>query len=194
MPVKSERRMHLATLLQPNGHHTAGWRHPDAQLGGDHDFQVYRHLAETAERGKFDVLFLADAVGLRDRETTEQLSRSPITANLEPLALLSALSVVTSRIGLAATASTTYNEPYHIARKFASLDHLSGGRAGWNVVTSASEAEAHNFNRDHHMEHALRYERAREFLLVVKGLWDSWDDDAFIRDKESGIYFEPDAL
>jgi N-acetyl-S-(2-succino)cysteine monooxygenase len=194
MPVKSGRRMHLATLLQPNGHHTAGWRHPDAQLGGDHDFRVYRHLAETAERGKFDVLFLADAVGLRDRETSEQLSRSPITANLEPLALLSALSVVTSRIGLAATASTTYNEPYHIARKFASLDHLSNGRAGWNVVTSFSDGEARNFNRESHPNHTTRYGRAREFVSVVRGLWDSWDDDAFVRDKASGRYFDPQKL
>jgi FMN-dependent oxidoreductase (nitrilotriacetate monooxygenase family) len=187
-------RMHLATLLQPNGHHTAGWRHPDARLGGDYDFEVYRQLAETAERGKFDVLFLADAVGLRERETTEQLSRSPITVNLEPLGLLSALSVVTSRIGLAATASTTYNEPYHVARKFATLDHLSHGRAGWNVVTSFTDGEARNFNREHHPDHTSRYRRAREFVSVVRGLWDSWDDDAFLRDKQSGRYFDPAKL
>ncbi|AQH02723.1 nitrilotriacetate monooxygenase [Burkholderia sp. KK1] len=185
------RRMHLATLLQPNGHHTAGWRHPDAELGGDYDFEVYRKLAQTAERGKFDVLFLADAVGLRERETTEQLSRSPITVNLEPLGLLSALSVVTSRIGLAATASTTYNEPYHVARKFATLDHLSHGRAGWNVVTSFTDGEARNFNREHHPDHKSRYSRAREFVSVVQGLWDSWDDDAFVRDKHTGRYFDP---
>ena len=194
MTVHTSRRMHLATLLQPNGHHTAGWRHPEARLGGDYDFDVYRQLAETAERGKFDVLFLADAVGLRERETTEQLSRSPITVNLEPLGLLSALSVVTSRIGLAATASTTYNEPYHVARKFATLDHLSHGRAGWNVVTSFTDGEARNFNRESHPDHATRYGRAREFVSVVQGLWDSWDDDAFVRDKLSGRYFDPAKL
>lgn len=107
---------------------------------------------------------------------------------------MSALSVVTDRIGLAATASTTYNEPYHLARKFASLDHLSGGRAGWNLVTSSTEAEALNFNRDRHMEHTLRYERAQEFYEVVTKLWDSWEDDAFLRNKESGIYFDADKL
>lgn len=194
MTDDTSRRMHLATLLQPNGHHTAGWRHPQARLGGDYDFEVYRQLAETAERGKFDVLFLADAVGLRERETTEQLSRSPITVNLEPLGLLSALSVVTSHIGLAATASTTYNEPYHVARKFATLDHLSHGRAGWNVVTSFTDGEARNFNREHHPDHTSRYGRAREFVSVVQGLWDSWDDDAFVRDKQSGRYFDPAKL
>ncbi|MDR5836479.1 LLM class flavin-dependent oxidoreductase [Caballeronia sp. LZ034LL] len=194
MAAAPPRRMHLATLLQPNGHHTAGWRHPDAELGGDHGFELYRKLAQTAERGRFDVLFLADAVGLRERETVEQLSRSPITVNLEPLGLLSALSVVTSRIGLAATASTTYNEPYHVARKFATLDHLSGGRAGWNVVTSFTDGEARNFNREHHPDHASRYSRAREFVAVVRGLWDSWDDDAFVRDKHTGRYFDPAGL
>jgi N-acetyl-S-(2-succino)cysteine monooxygenase len=112
----------------------------------------------------------------------------------EPLTLLSALSAVTEHIGLVATASTTYNEPYHLARKFASLDHLSGGRAGWNIVTSSQDAEARNFNRDHHMDHALRYERAREFVRVTTGLWDSWDDDAFLRDKESGVYVDPDKV
>ncbi|HEX2885483.1 LLM class flavin-dependent oxidoreductase [Vineibacter terrae] len=186
--------MHLATLLQPNGHHTAGWRHPDAVLGGDQEIDVYRRLAATAERGCFDVLFLADAVGLRDRETTAQLSRSPIAVCLEPFTLLAALSVTTSRIGLATTASTTYNEPYHVARKFASLDHLSGGRAGWNVVTSFTDGEARNFSRDRHPDHASRYARAREFVAVVRGLWDSWDDDAFVRDKASGRYFDPDKL
>lgn len=188
------RRMHLATLLQPNGHHTAGWRHAAAVLGGDHDIGVYQRLAATAERGSFDVLFLADAVGLRDRETVEQLSRSPITVSLEPFTLLAALSVTTSRIGLATTASTTYNEPYHVARKFASLDHLSRGRAGWNVVTSFTDGEARNFNRERHPDHASRYARAREFVAVVRGLWDSWDDGAFLRDKTAGRYFDPAGL
>ncbi|MBW4699295.1 MAG: LLM class flavin-dependent oxidoreductase [Aphanocapsa lilacina HA4352-LM1] len=177
------------------GHHVAAWRHPDARADGSLDFSHYRHLARTAERGNFDMIFLADGVAVWDRgEGSEALSRSGNVVGFEPLTLLSALSAVTEHIGLAATASTTYNEPYHLARKFASLDHLSGGRAGWNLVTSASEAEAKNFNRDRHMEHALRYERAREFVEVVSGLWDSWEDDAFLYDKHSGISFDPGKL
>src|SRR5258708_4274269 len=151
-------------------------------------------MAQTAERAKFDMVFRADGVAVRRGSDVEALSRDGKIVHFEPLTLLSALSAVTEHIGLVATASTTYNEPYHIARKFASLDYLSGGRAGWNVVTSATEAEALNFNREHHMEHALRYERAREFLQVVTGLWDSWEDDAFVRDKASGVAFDPAAL
>jgi FMN-dependent oxidoreductase (nitrilotriacetate monooxygenase family) len=180
----------LGAFLMNTGHHVAAWRHPDADADGGLDFGHYKRLAQTAERAKFDMVFLADGVAVRRDHNLESLSRSGQLVHFEPLTLLSALSAVTEHIGLVATASTTYNEPYHIARKFASLDYLSNGRAGWNVVTSASEAEAKNFNRDQHMEHALRYERAREFLQVVTGLWDSWDDDAFIRDKETGLYFE----
>lgn len=184
----------LGAFLMNTGHHVAAWRHPDAEADGGLDFKHYKRLAQTAERAKFDMAFLADGVAVRRDHNLESLSRSGQLVHFEPLTLLSALSAVTEHIGLVATASTTYNEPYHIARKFASLDYLSSGRAGWNVVTSASEAEALNFNRDKHMEHALRYERAREFLQVVTGLWDSWDDDAFIRDKEAGLYFEPEKL
>ena len=184
----------LGAFLMNTGHHVAAWRHPDAEADGGLDFKHYKRLAQTAERAKFDMAFLADGVAVRRDHNLESLSRSGQLVHFEPLTLLSALAAVTEHIGLVATASTTYNEPYHIARKFASLDYLSEGRAGWNVVTSASEAEAKNFNRDKHMEHALRYERAREFLQVVTGLWDSWDDDAFIRDKETGLYFEPDRL
>lgn len=140
------------------------------------------------------MIFFADGVAVRDRgKGTEAWSRSAVV-HFEPLTLLSALSVVTERIGLTATVSTTYNEPFHLARKFASLDYLSGGRAGWNLVTSATEAEAKNFSREKHMEHTQRYERAKEFVDVVTKLWDSWEDDAFLRDKESGIYFDPDKL
>jgi N-acetyl-S-(2-succino)cysteine monooxygenase len=187
-------QLRLGAFLLNTGHHVAAWRHPDAWAEGGLDFLHYRRLAQTAERAKFDMVFLADGVAVRRDHNLEALSRSGQIVHFEPITLLSALSVVTEHIGLVATASTTYNEPYHLARKFASLDHLSGGRAGWNVVTSATEAEAHNFNRDRHMEHALRYERAREFLQVVTGLWDSWDDDAFVRDKESGVYVDPDKL
>jgi FMN-dependent oxidoreductase (nitrilotriacetate monooxygenase family) len=184
----------LGAFLMNTGHHVAAWRHPDAWAEHGLEFAHYKKVAQTAEQAKFDMAFLADGVAVRRDHNLDALSRSGQLVHFEPLTLLSALSAVTDHIGLVATASTTYNEPYHIARKFASLDYLSHGRAGWNVVTSASEAEAKNFNRDKHMEHALRYERAREFLQVVKGLWDSWDDDAFIRDKESGVYFEPDKL
>ncbi|HEX3640381.1 MAG TPA: LLM class flavin-dependent oxidoreductase, partial [Ktedonobacteraceae bacterium] len=188
-------QLRLGAFLQNTGHHVASWRHPGAEANGGLDIAHYRQLAQTAERAKFDMIFLADGVAVWNlSEDPETVRYSGKVVHFEPLTLLSALSAVTKHIGLVATASTTYNEPYHIARKFASLDYLSGGRAGWNVVTSSTEAEAKNFNRDRHMEHALRYERAREFLQVVTGLWDSWDDDAFVRDKESGVYVDPDKL
>ncbi|WP_439816295.1 LLM class flavin-dependent oxidoreductase [Zavarzinia sp. CC-PAN008] len=188
------RRLVLGTLVMPNGHHGAGWRHPDARFGGDESFDFYRGIAQTLERGLFDVLFLQDQVCVRDHGGVEVQSRANITAHLEPLTLLSALSVVTRNLGLVATASTTYNEPYHVARLFASLDHLSGGRAGWNAVTSFTDAEAHNFGREAHLDHDTRYDRAREFVGLVRDLWDSWDDDAFVRDKASGRYFLPGRL
>ncbi|HEX4207249.1 MAG TPA: LLM class flavin-dependent oxidoreductase [Ktedonobacteraceae bacterium] len=187
-------QLKLGAFLMNTGHHVAAWRHPGAQADAGLNFQHYKRIVQTAERAKFDMMFLADGVAVRRGQEPEALSRSGQIVHFEPLTLLSALSAVTERIGLVATASTTYNEPFHIARKFASLDYLSGGRAGWNVVTSATEAEAKNFNRDKHMEHDLRYERAHEFLQVVTGLWDSWDDDAFLRDKESGVYFDIDKL
>jgi alkanesulfonate monooxygenase len=189
-----KRQLRLGAFLMSSGHHVAAWRHPDARADGGLNFQHFRQIAQTAERGKFDMIFFADGVAVRGRgKGTEALSRTSVV-HFEPLTLLSALSVVTERIGLTATVSTTYNEPFHLARKFASLDYLSGGRAGWNLVTSATVAEAQNFNREKHMEHTLRYERAKEFVDVVTSLWDSWEDDAFLRDKKSGIYFDPDKL
>jgi alkanesulfonate monooxygenase len=190
----SERQMRLGAFFNPTGHHVASWRHPRAQADAGINFQHYVEIARTAERAKLDMVFLADNVCVRDAKM-EALSRSAqYIANFEPLTLLSALAPMTSRIGLVATASTSYNEPYHVARKFASLDHLSGGRAGWNLVTSGQEAEAKNFSRDKHYLHGERYERAREFARIVVGLWDSWDDDAFVRDKQSGLFFHPDKL
>src|SRR6266567_9618969 len=153
----------LGAFLLNTGHHVAAWRHPDAQADGGLNFAHYRQVAQTAERAKFDMVFLADGVAVRRDHNLESLSRYGQIVHFEPLTLLSALAAVTEHVGLVATASTTYNEPYHIARKFASLDYLSNGRAGWNVVTSATDAEAKNFNREQHMDHALRYERAREF-------------------------------
>ncbi|WP_420997132.1 LLM class flavin-dependent oxidoreductase [Cupriavidus sp. 30B13] len=182
----------LGAFLYPSGHHIAAWRHPDAKADAGIDFKHYVALAQAAEAAKFDLIFLADGVGTRG-DDVEFLSRTAHSyqAQFEPITLLSALAAVTERIGLVGTASTSFNEPYHIARKFASLDHISGGRAGWNLVTSSSEHEAHNFNREHHFAHADRYERAAEFADVVGGLWNSWEDDAFLRDKASGRYYDP---
>ncbi|MBY4725786.1 MULTISPECIES: LLM class flavin-dependent oxidoreductase [Burkholderia] len=184
--------LHLGAFLYPTGHHIAAWRHPGSQADAGVDFRHYVRLAQAAEAAKFDLVFLADGVGTRG-DDVEFLSRTAHSyiAQFEPLTLLSALAAVTERIGLVGTASTSFNEPFHIARKFASLDHISGGRAGWNLVTSSSEHEARNFNRDAHFDHAERYARAEEFADVVRGLWDSWDDDAFVRDRAAGRFFDP---
>lgn len=184
----SARQMKLGAFLMATGHHVAAWRHPQVPADAGLDFQHYRHLAQVAEAACFDTLFLADSVAAATGDSASQMARSD---HFEPLTLLSALSVVTERIGLISTVTTSYNEPYHVARKFASLDHLSGGRAGWNLVTSDAAAEAGNFGRDEHIGHAERYSRAREFHQVVTGLWDSWSADAFVRDKASGQYYDP---
>ncbi|KVZ35394.1 LLM class flavin-dependent oxidoreductase [Burkholderia ubonensis] len=183
-------KMKLGVFLYQPGHHVAAWRHPDARADGGMSFQHHVDMVRLAERAKFDMAFIADTLGVWGTDIRD-LSRSvKFVAQFEPLTLLSALSVVTEHIGLVATATTTYNEPFHVARKFASLDHLSNGRAGWNVVTSSNESEALNFSRDAHSAHADRYARAREFVHVVKGLWDSWEDDAFLYDKDAGLYFD----
>lgn len=185
----------LGLSMRYLGYHAAAWRHPDADPGAASKFSHFRRVAQTAEAAKFDMVFLADGIGIRGKdEPPGSLCRSAQNAELEPLTLLSALAAVTSRIGLVATASTTYNEPFHIARKYASLDHISGGRAGWNIVTSWSDAEARNFSRDQHLGYEERYERAAEFVEVVKGLWKSWDADAFPHDKASGIFYDPAKL
>jgi len=185
-------QLRLGAFLYPGGHHIAAWRHPDTQANAGIDFRHYVALARAAEAAKFDLIFLADGVGTRGDDVAF-LSRTAHSyqAQFEPITLLSALAAVTERIGLVGTASTSFNEPYHVARKFASLDHISGGRAGWNLVTSSSEYEALNFNRDHHFAHAERYQRAEEFADVVTGLWDSWDDDAFLYDKAGGQFYDP---
>ncbi len=193
--LKTRDNMKLGALLYPTGYHVAAWRHPHVPADAGINFAHYVDLAKTAERGKLDFIFLADSVGVRGTDLPA-LSRSAIRyiAQFEPITLLCGLSAVTERIGLVASVTTTYNEPYHLARKFASLDHISKGRAGWNLITSQNEDEAQNFGLDKHPDHAERYARAREFAMVVKGLWDSWEDDAFLRDKESGIYFDPNKL
>ncbi|MCQ9424378.1 LLM class flavin-dependent oxidoreductase [Pseudomonas sp. LJDD11] len=188
---KPARQLKLGAFLMATGHHVAAWRHPDVPANAGLDFKHYRHLAQVAEAARFDALFVADSVAAATGDIASRMARSD---HFEPLTLLSALSAVTEHIGLIATATTTYNEPYHVARKFASLDHLSGGRAGWNLVTSDAAAEAQNFGLDEHVGHADRYSRAQEFHQVVTGLWDSWGDDAFTRDKASGEYYDPARL
>jgi len=191
MPDK--RQMRLGAFMRPVTIHTAAWRYPGAYPDANFNFQHLKRFAQKLESGKFDAFFMADHQALLNMPI-QALKRSGTVTSFEPLTLLPALAVVTERLGLIATASTTYNEPYHVARRFASLDHLSGGRAGWNLVTSGNPHEAMNFGREEHVEHDARYRRAREFFDVVTGLWDSWADDAFIRDVESGVYFGPDKL
>jgi FMN-dependent oxidoreductase (nitrilotriacetate monooxygenase family) len=188
-------QMKLGLSMRYLGYHDAAWRHPEVPPGGATDFKYFLNSACIAERGKFDMVFFADGIGIRaDDNPPGSLARTNRNVELEPLTLLSALAAMTSHIGLVSTASTTYNEPYHIARKFASLDNISGGRAGWNVVTSWSEQEAWNFSRDTHLDYDTRYDRAKEFVDVVTGLWDSWESDAFVHDKASGQFYDPSKL
>jgi FMN-dependent oxidoreductase (nitrilotriacetate monooxygenase family) len=175
-----------AGIFYPGGEHITGWRAPGSEPHAYLDLDYYTRFAQTAEAGRFATLFLADELYVWDRFRSG--IDHGVNVRLEPFTLLSALSQVTSRIGLAATVSTTYNEPYHVARKLASLDHISAGRAAWNLVTSASDEEARNFGRDAHLEHGLRYRRGAEFVDVVTGLWDGWADDAFLFDKDSGVF------
>ncbi len=187
-------RMQLGVFFNHTGHHIASWRHPRADADAHVSIEHYVRLAQTAEAAGLDFLFFADSAATAERRPESLRRSAQYTAYFEPLTLLSALAMVTKRIGLVSTATTSYNEPYHVARKFASLDHISKGRAGWNVVTSGNAAEAWNFGRDEHFEHEARYDRAREFVEVVHGLWDSWDDDAFPRDKASGVFLEPSRM
>jgi FMN-dependent oxidoreductase (nitrilotriacetate monooxygenase family) len=188
---KRGEKLRLGAFFNPTGHHVASWRHPQSQADAGINFPHYAEIARTAERAKMDLVFLADNISVREAHPDALARSAQYIANMEPITLLSALAAVTERIGLVATASTSYNEPFHVARKFASIDHISNGRAGWNLVTSGQASDAYNFSRDEHYEHGVRYERAREFAQIVVGLWDSWDDDAFIRDKASGIFLDP---
>jgi FMN-dependent oxidoreductase (nitrilotriacetate monooxygenase family) len=176
------RQLHFNLFLHDTGHHEASWRLPESDPYANLSLAAHQHLAKVAEDAKFDSVFLADSPVL-----WSDPGRRP-SGKLEPTLLLAALVATTSRIGLIATASTSYNEPYNLARRFASLDHLSGGRAGWNIVTTAGDAAARNFGLDDQPLHKTRYERADEFLEVSTRLWDSWDDDAVVADKESGIH------
>lgn len=179
-----KRKLKLGVFIAGTGHHVASWRHPKAVPDAAMNLDYFKQLAKKAEEGKLDLLFLADSLSINHTSHPNVLTR------FEPLTLLSSIAESTSTIGLAATASTTYSEPFHIARQFASLDHLSGGRAAWNVVTSSIEETAKNFSGEEHLAHHKRYERAEEFVDVVKGLWDSWEEDALVRNQETGEFFE----
>ncbi|MEV6061423.1 LLM class flavin-dependent oxidoreductase [Nocardia asteroides] len=181
----SRRTFHLNAFLMGVGHHEAAWRHPRTDAHRVLDVRHFQELARIAERGKLDSVFFADTLAVGPR-----IERNTL-AVFEPVTLLSAIAAVTERIGLIATASTSYNEPFNLARKFASLDHISGGRAGWNIVTSGSADEARNFGLDAIPEHARRYERAAEFVDVAVALWDSWESEAIVLDTEAGVFADP---
>ncbi|KAF2439950.1 Nitrilotriacetate monooxygenase component A/pristinamycin IIA synthase subunit A [Karstenula rhodostoma CBS 690.94] len=188
-----KKQLHLTAFMRPVSLHTGAWRYPGSYPDANFNLKHLVSFIQSLEAAKFDAFFMADHLAVLNMPV-EALKRSHTVTSFEPFTLLAALSQVTSRIGLAATASTTYDEPYHIARRFASLDHLSGGRAAWNIVTTGNPESAKNFGRDEHMEHGDRYKRAREFYDVVTGLWDSFADDAFPRDAESGVYVDPEKI
>ncbi len=179
----SRRQMHLGVFVLGTGDHSAGWRY-DGAFTTSCSLSVMKSIAQIAERGKFDLFFLSDGLAMDVNDHPSFLNR------FEPLTLLSALSMVTTHLGLGATVSTSFSEPYNVARAFASLDHISGGRAGWNVVTSTNSAAALNFSRDRLNEHDLRYEIAGEFVDVVRGLWDGWDDGAIVADRATGTFLD----
>jgi FMN-dependent oxidoreductase (nitrilotriacetate monooxygenase family) len=179
------RELRLGTFLGGTGGNMASWRHPHAVADATINLEYYKNLTRKAEAAKFDFAFFGDGLYISEKSHPNFLNR------FEPLTLLAALAMVTTRIGLVATLSTTYSEPYTVARQFASIDHLSNGRAGWNIVTSPLEGSALNYGKLEHPEHDLRYRMAHEFVEVTQGLWDSWEDDAFIRNKATGVFFDP---
>ena len=185
--------LHLTAFMRPVSLHTGAWRYPGAYPDANFNFGHIKSFIQKLESAKFDAFFMADHLAVLNMPV-EALKRSHTVTSFEPFTLLSALAAVTEKIGLAATASTTFDEPYHVARRFASLDHISNGRAAWNIVTTSNPDSARNFGLDDHVEHGERYKRAREFYDVVTGLWDSFADDAFIRDQQSGIFFDPEKM
>ncbi|WP_178023453.1 LLM class flavin-dependent oxidoreductase [uncultured Paenibacillus sp.] len=182
------KQLKLGALLHGVGGGTSLWRHPDVQPDASINIDVYKRWVQKAEEGKFDLVFIADGLYITEKSIPHFLNR------FEPLTLLSALAAVSTHVGLVGTLSTSYSEPFTVARQFASLDRISGGRAGWNVVTSPLEGSALNYGKKEHPDHAKRYRIATEFLEVARGLWDSWEDDAFVRNKETGVFFDPDKM
>lgn len=185
--------MHLGAFFFGVGHHLAAWRHPDVDAGAASSIESLKAWTRIAEDAKFDAIFFADNVGLPG-PPDGAVAKNALWYPLDPLITLAALSQSTTHIGLVATVSSTYLPPYHLARKYASLDQVSQGRSGWNLVTSGSDFEARSFGLDQQLAHAHRYARAHEYVKIVKGLWDSWEDDAFIHDKAANRFFDPDRL
>ncbi|MEV5839274.1 LLM class flavin-dependent oxidoreductase [Nocardia sp. NPDC052112] len=182
------RQLSLNAFIYPSGHHEAAWRHPQSRPDRIYDVAYYQEIGRTAESAKLDAVFFADGPALRTN-----VKHNP-ASGLEPITLLTAIATATTHLGLIATASTTYYEPYNLARLFSTLDHISGGRAGWNIVTTGTDLAAANFGLDKHPDHGTRYARAREFVDAVVALWDSWEDDAILLDREAGIYADPDKI
>lgn len=189
----TQKKLRLGAFMRPVSIHTAAWRYPGGTPDANFNLKALVRYAQTLERGKFDAFFMADHLAVLNMPM-EALKRSATVTSFDPLTLLPALAMATKHLGLIATASSTFEPAYTIARRFASLDHISEGRAGWNLVTTSNPDAALNFGMDDQMPHAERYARAREFFDVVTGLWDSWADDAFVRDVENGIYFDPARL
>ncbi|WP_433663542.1 LLM class flavin-dependent oxidoreductase [Nocardia sp. CA-128927] len=186
--MSTPRQLSLNAFIYPSGHHEAAWRHPDSQPGRIYDVDYYQEIGRTAEAAKLDAVFFADGPALRTNV------KHNAGSGLEPITLLTAIATATTHLGLIATASTTYYEPYNLARLFSTLDHISRGRAGWNIVTTGTDLAAANFGLDKHPDHAERYARAREFVDAVVALWDSWEDDAIQLDQAGGIYADPDKI
>ncbi|EME80923.1 uncharacterized protein MYCFIDRAFT_189269 [Pseudocercospora fijiensis CIRAD86] len=191
--MSEQKQLHLTAFMRPVSLHTGAWRYPGSYPDANFNLQHLKSFIQKLEAAKFDAFFMADHLAVLNMPV-EALKRSHTTTSFEPFTLLSALSQCTERIGLAATASTTYDHAYHIARRFASLDHLSNGRAAWNIVTTGNPDSSKNFGQEEHMQHSNRYKLAREFYDVVTGLWDSFADDAFPRDRESGVYMDPEKM
>ena len=191
--MTAKRQLHLGAFMRPTTIHTAAWRYPGAWPDANFNLAHIKRFIQTLERGRFDAFFMADHLAVLNMPMNA-LKRSHTVTSFEPFTLLSALAMVTEHIGLIATGSTTFEAPFHVARRFASLDHISGGRAAWNIVTTSNPDAALNFGLDEAMDHDERYHRAREFYDVVTGLWDSWAEDAFIRNVETGEFFDPSRM
>src|SRR3954465_11988246 len=189
----TQKQLRLGAFMRPVSIHTAAWRYPGGTPDANFNLKALISYAQTLERGRFDAFFMADHLAVLNMPM-EALKRSATVTSFDPLTLLPALAQHTSHLGLIATASTPFEPPYPIARRFASLDHISDGRAGWNLVTTSNPDAALNFGLTEHMEHGERYRRAGEFSDFVTGLWDSWAEDAFVRNVETGLYFDPERL